>query len=259
MKLSIIIPYYNEENTIKPLLERIYNQEFPIPIEIIIVDDGSEIPLKELISRELFQNHVKIITLPENQGKGIAIRVGLKYAAGDVFVIQDSDLEYFPEDIPKLLMPIVNNEVKVVYGTRLEKRPKNMAKSHLIGNILLTKITNILYNANLTDMETGYKLFTKEILDKITLNTREFEFEPEITAKIIKQGYRIREMPINYKYREHGVAKINIFDGFEGLLILLRHRFFPHSELFQYLYNVYKFHIKSKLNKLLGIALKIIE
>lgn len=258
MKLSIIIPYYNEKNTIKPLLDRIYKQDFPIPIEIIIVDDGSKTPLKNLIQDEISSNRVKVITLPENQGKGIAIRVGLKYTTGNIFVVQDSDLEYFPEDIPKLLLPIINNEVQVVYGTRLKKRPKNMTKSHLIGNIFLTKVTNILYNANLTDMETGYKLFTKEILDKISLNTREFEFEPEITSKIIKQGYRIKEIPIKYKYREHGVAKINIFDGLESLLILLQFRFFPTSKLFRYLFNIYKYHIKNNLNKILKIILKIL-
>lgn len=259
MKLSIIIPYYNEENTIKPLLERIYDLNFPIPIEIIIVDDGSKIPLKELIQEEISQNRVKVISLPKNQGKGIAIRIGLKYATGDIYVIQDSDLEYFPEDIPQLLLPIINQEVNVVYGTRLKKRPKNMARSHLIGNILLTKITNWLYNSNLTDMETGYKLFTKEILDKITLTTREFEFEPEITAKIIKKGYSIKEIPIKYRYREYGVAKINIFDGLESLLILLQYRFFPNSKLFQYLNKIYKFHTKNKLDKILRTIMKILQ
>jgi hypothetical protein len=133
-----------------------------------------------------------------------------------------------------------------------------MATSHYQANKLLTKITNFIYKTELTDMETGYKLFTREVLNKITLTTREFEFEPEITAKIVLNGYRIKEIPIKYHYRMFGAAKINWLDGLEGLLILLKLRFFPNSKLFQFLYEIYKFHVKKIVLRLTLFVAKVI-
>lgn len=244
MKLSIIIPCYNEEKTIKPLLNKIFKIKFPIAHEIIVIDDGSDINHRELLEEEIKAKKVKFIRLHQNQGKGVAIRIGLKYATGDIFVIQDADLEYFPEDLLKLLNPILKWKVNVVYGTRFAKKPKEMAKSHYFANRFLTKATNFLYNVNLSDMETGYKLFTKKILEKIELNAREFEFEPEITAKIILNGHKIKELPIIYHTRRKGSAKINLFDGLEGFLILLKFRFFENSKIFHIFYKIFKFHFK---------------
>ena len=258
MKLSIIIPCYNEEDTIKPLLESLFKVDFPIEREIIVVDDGSDNNQKDIIKEEILSNQIKFIRLPKNQGKGVAIRIGLRYATGDIFIIQDADFEYFPTDIPKLLVPILQKEVQVVYGTRFSKRPEFMATSHYQANKLLSRITNFIYKTELTDMETGYKLFTKEVLDKITLTTREFEFEPEITAKIVLNGYRIKEIPIEYHYRKFGSAKINWLDGLEGLLILVKFRFFPDSKLYQFFYRIYKFHVKKIILKLTNFIAKVI-
>ena len=139
MKLSIIIPCYNEEYTIKNLLEHLFEVQFPIEREIIVIDDGSERNHREIIKEEINSKKIKFIRLPQNQGKGFAIRVGLKYASGDVFIIQDADFEYSPKDIPRLLPPILNKETDVVYGTRFATRPKKMTKSHYFANVLLTK------------------------------------------------------------------------------------------------------------------------
>jgi len=258
LKLSIIIPCYNEEQTIIPLLNSLYSIKFPVEREIIVVDDGSYKNHKDFLEHEIQQKKIKFIRLPRNQGKGVAIRIGLKYAEGDVYIIQDADFEYFPEDIPKLLQPIINQESEVVYGTRFAVKPKHMTKSHFQANRLLSNITNFIYKTNLTDMETGYKLFTKNILDKINLTTREFEFEPEITAQIALNGYKIIEIPIKYQYRMFGSAKINWLDGIEGLLILLKYRFFSQSNLFQFIYRIYKFHVKKIIFKLTSFIAKVI-
>ncbi|KKN38242.1 hypothetical protein LCGC14_0755500 [marine sediment metagenome] len=250
MLLSIIIPCYNEEDTIKDLLHELFSIEFPINREIIVVDDGSNINHKEFIRDEINGNKIKFVRLSQNQGKGIAIRIGLKYASGNIFVIQDADFEYFPGDIPILLEPILNKETEVVYGTRFATSPKGMSKFHYLANMLLTKITNFIYKINITDMETGYKLFTRRVLERINLKAREFEFEPEITAKIIMNGFKIKEIPIRYHYRKFGRAKINWLDGFEGLLVLIQQRFCPNSGLYQFIYNIYKFHIKKIIYRL---------
>ncbi|MFX1308502.1 MAG: glycosyltransferase family 2 protein [Promethearchaeota archaeon] len=258
MKLSIIVPCYNEEKTIKNVLKSIFQTQFPIDREIIVVDDGSAKNLKEIVKEEIQSKKIKFIRLPQNQGKGMAIRVGLKYASGNVFIIQDADFEYFPSDIPKLLKPILENKTYVVYGTRFAIRPKFMSKTHYFANKFLTILTNMLYHTNLTDMETGYKLFTKKVLDKITLQTREFELEPEITAKVILSGFKIYELPIQYRYRHFGIAKINWLDGIEGILILFQIRYFPNSKLYQFIYDIFKFHIKKIILKLTKWISKVI-
>lgn len=256
--LSIIIPCYDEEKTIKSLLNELFTIEFPINREIIVVDDGSKVNLKNILKKEINNNKIKFIRLPKNHGKGVAIRVGLKYAIGNIFIIQDADYEYYPTDIPMLLEPILNKETFVVYGTRFNSAPKGMSKSHYYANAFLTKITNFIYKINLTDMETGYKVFTKEVLDKIDLKAREFEFEPEITAKIALYGFKIKEIPINYHYRKVGMAKINWLDGFECVLLLIQLRFYPESKLYQFVYNIYKYHIKRIIFKLTKFTSKYI-
>ena len=244
MKLSIIIPCYNEEKTIKFLVKNIFQIKFPIEREIIVVDDGSTRNHGDILKEEIKSKQIKFIRLPRNQGKGVAIRIGLKYASGNIFITQDADFEYFPADIPKLLEPILKHNVNVVYGSRFTKRPKDMSKSHYIANKILTRITNFIYHTNLTDMDTGYKVFTKRVLKSISLTTREFEFEPEITSKIVLNGFEVIELPINYKIRNFGRSKINWLDGFEGLLILIRSRFCPNSNFFKFVYEIYKFHAK---------------
>ena len=259
MKLSIIIPCFNEENTIKPVINNLFTVEFPIEKEIIVVDDGSKLNHRNIIHEEINSNQIKFIRLHKNQGKGVAIRVGLKYATGDVFIIQDADFEYYPQDIPKLLNPLITQNYNVVYGTRFAKKPSMMSQSHYIANKFLTVLTNFLYKTDLTDMETGYKLFTKNSLKNINLNCREFEFEPEITAKLLLNGYKIKEIPIEYKYRQFGSAKINWLDGIESLLILIQYRFCPNSKLYQLLYRIYKFHIKKVINNILAFFRKIVH
>ncbi|MFX1392865.1 MAG: glycosyltransferase family 2 protein [Promethearchaeota archaeon] len=259
MKLSIIIPCYNEDYTIKPLLKRIFEVNFPIDREIIVIDDGSDNNHREILKEEINTKKIKFIRIPLNQGKGVAIRIGLKYSTGDIIVIQDADFEYFPSDIPNLLRPILNKQAEVVYGTRRNSFNQFMAKSHLIGNLILTKMTNFLYKAKITDMETGYKMVTRRVLNKISLNAREFEFEPEITSKIILEGFKIIEIPIKYHYRDFGTAKINLLDGFEGILVLIQNRYFKNSKIYQFLYNIYKFHFKKIGYNLLNSILFFIK
>lgn len=258
MKLSIIIPCYNEEYTLKNLLEHLFKVQFPIEREIIVIDDGSVRNHKEFIKEEINSNKIKFIRLPQNQGKGFAIRVGLKFASGDVFINQDADFEYIPSDIPKLLNPILKNKANVVYGTRFATRPKFMSKSHYLANKVLTKIANFIYHTNLTDMETGYKLFTKKVLNKIKLNARQFEFDPEITSKIILSGFKIHEIPIQYKYRDFSSAKINWLDGIEVLLILFQQRFCPKSNFYQFIYEIFKYHFKKIILKLTKFIAKFV-
>ncbi|MFX0083992.1 MAG: glycosyltransferase family 2 protein [Candidatus Hodarchaeota archaeon] len=249
--LSIIVPCYNEEETIKTLLQKLFNTNFPIDREIIVIDDGSKINHKDIIYEEIINKKIKFIRLSKNQGKGVAIRVGMKYANGDIFIIQDADLEYNPSDIPKLIQPILKNEVNVVYGSRFFTKPKRMSRFHYIGNRILTKLTNIIYNVKLTDMETGYKAFSRKILQKLKLTAREFEFEPEITSQIILNGYKIKELPIKYHVREFGYAKINILDGIEGALILMKYRYFNDSKFYNFLFDIYKFHFKRIVKKII--------
>ena len=251
VKLSIIIPCYNEDITLKPLLREIFKVKFPIDFEIIVVDDGSYNNHKFLILEEINSGKVKFIRLKQNQGKGFAIRVGLKYATGDIFIVRDAYLGYLPRDIPKLLTPILKNRTEVVYGTRFLKKPKGMSKSHYMANRFLTLFTRILYKCNITDVETGYKIFTKKALDKIKLNCREFEFEPEITSKFLSKGFKILDVPIVYQYRNHGTSKINWLDGFESLMILIRYRHLPYSLYYQYICKIYKHHVKKVLFKLI--------
>ncbi len=229
-KLSIAVPVYNEEKNVIEIINRIKKVKFPLKIEIIIVDDGSTDKTAENIKKIRADRGIKIkkIYHKKNSGKGAAIRTAISRATGDVFVIQDADLEYNPEEIPKLIEHMQKNNLSVVYGSRiLNKKNKYSYLSYYLGNLFLNMATNILFNLNLTDMETCYKLIKSDVLKKISLNSDKFNIEPEITAKIALMGYKIEEIPISYNPRtkEEG-KKIKWSDGTQAILTLLRLRFF---------------------------------
>lgn len=225
-KLSILIPVYNEESTIKEVLKRVQSVPTPpLKKEIIIVDDFSTDNTRETLKR-MDGNNVKIFFHKKNMGKGSAIRTALKHATGDIIIIQDADLEYSPEEYPKLLKPILDKKTKVVYGSRFTKKHKAKYKLYYLGNLFLTFMTNLIFNSNITDMETCYKVFTKDIINKIKLRAKRFDLEPEITAKILKNRYKIIEVPISYQCRdiEEG-KKITWKDGVLALYYLFKYRF----------------------------------
>jgi dolichol-phosphate mannosyltransferase len=231
-KISIVIPVFNEEKTVGTILKKVLSVKLPIKyVEYIVVDDGStdrsKVIIKSLKSRKL-----KLYSHKKNLGKGAAVRTGLKHATGDYLIIQDADLEYNPKDIPKLLLAVTEKK-QVVYGTRLKRLPnfkedvKNFYLLHYLGNRFLSLITSILYFHWLTDMECCYKLFPKVALKGVTLHARGFEFEPEITAKLLKKGYDIAEVPIKTKPRGYGEGKkiYAVRDGTKALWTLLKYRF----------------------------------
>lgn len=226
-KVSIIIPVFNEKNTIKLLLEKVQNANFSgLEKEIIMVDDFSNDGTTEIL-RELSKNY-KVFFHEKNQGKGAAIRTAIKEATGDFVVIQDADLEYLPDDYDKLLPLLINDEADVVYGSRFknQENSKNFILKNKIANKFLTLLTNILYGAEITDMETCYKAFKRELIQSITIKSNRFDFEPEITAKIMKRKARLKEVPISYFGRGHDEGKkINWKDGIHAILTLIKFRF----------------------------------
>ncbi len=223
MKLSVVIPVYNEAKTIRQILDKVDAVDVGIEKEIVLVDDCSSDGTREIL-KELKQ--YKVIFHEVNKGKGASVRTGIENSKGDIIIIQDADLEYDPNDYVKLLKPILNGDTKVVYGSRFLGREPTEILSHYIGNKLLTFITNLLYNSKITDMETCYKVFRREILNGITLKSNRFEFEPEITSKILKKGYKIMEIPINYKVRGYDEGKkITILDGVSALYYIIKYRF----------------------------------
>lgn len=231
MKLSIIIPVYNEEKTILQIVEKVRNVNFPVKTEIIIVDDGSKDSTRDKLKNI---KDAKIILHQKNQGKGAAVKTGIKNSTGDYIIIQDADLEYNPNQIKDLLVPILNKKAKVVYGTRIKRMPNLKGEErniqfliHYFGNRLLSLITSVLYWQWITDMETCYKLFPKNALSGVRLNAKGFEFEPEITAKLLKKGFKIFEVTISANPRGYDEGKkINtVKDGFKALLYLFKYRF----------------------------------
>lgn len=249
MKLSIVIPCYNEDESICKVLDMVLEQQYPIDHEIIIVDDGSTIPVTTYIKEYLKNPGLYLYRFRRNQGKGSALQIGFKKATGDFIIIQDADLEYLPSDIPTLLKPILNHKALVVFGSRFFLKPKEMSRTHWIANRFLTLITNFLFNSKLTDMETGYKVINRQLLAKLHLIGRQFEIEPEITGKLLVRGVQIIEVPIQYKYRQKGIAKINVADGLEAvfLLILLKTR--SKSRLNWWFYRIFKYHLKKLIIK----------
>lgn len=234
MKLSIIIPVYNEEQTIKQVLNAVTSVNLSCQKEIIIVDDGSTDETGSQISKFKSQNQslkLKIIHHETNQGKGAAIRQGINKATGDYILIQDADLEYNPEEIPKLLTPILSKPTTsiAVYGSRFANGRPVIPLLYYLGNIFLTKLTNLLYGSKLTDMETGYKLLPTSFLKTAVLSGNRFEIEPEITVKLIRNKIPILEVPISYQGRTHLTGKkLTIRDAVEALKTLFYYKYNSH-------------------------------
>lgn len=221
MKLSILIPVYNERATILEILKRV--QAVPYEKEIIVVDDGSTDGTRELLAQV---QGATVLYHDRNRGKGTAIQTALAHATGDIVIIQDADLEYDPRDYRQLIAPIIEGRAKVVYGSRFLGPRMAMFFWHMVANKALTLMTNILYDAILSDMETGYKAFRADVIKGIRLRSRRFDFEPEVTAKILKRGIRIFEVPISYYGREYSEGKkIGVKDGFVAIWTLLKYRF----------------------------------
>jgi glycosyltransferase involved in cell wall biosynthesis len=223
LKLSILIPIYNERATVLELIQRV--QAVPFEKEIIAVDDGSTDGTRDLLP-QVEKNGVIVLYHERNQGKGAAIQTGLKRATGDIIVIQDADMEYDPRDYTQLVQPIVEGRAKVVYGSRFLGPRMAMFFWHMLANKALTLMTNLLYDAILSDMETGYKAFRADVIRGMTLRSRRFDFEPEVTAKVLKRRIRIFEVPISYYGREYNEGKkIGMKDGFVAIWTLLKYRF----------------------------------
>ncbi|MDD5496504.1 MAG: glycosyltransferase family 2 protein [Candidatus Omnitrophica bacterium] len=225
--LSLVMPVYNEKNTVSKIIEKILRLD--IVKELIIVDDGSTDGTRELLKNTRFDDRVKVLFQDRNMGKGSALRTGFKEASADIVVTQDADLEYDPVDLVEMVKPIEEGMADVVYGSRLSGgRPQRVYMFwHRIGNDFLTFMTNLLYNTTLTDMETGYKMFRKRVIDGITIRSNGFTVEPELTAKILKnKKLRIYEMPISYYGRTYAEGKkISWRDGLTALWAILRYRF----------------------------------
>jgi glycosyltransferase involved in cell wall biosynthesis len=226
-KLSVVVPVFNERNTLVEIVRRMRQVRLPegIEREIIIVDDGSSDGTREVL-KQLGDSTVRVVMHPENRGKGAAVRTGFAHATGDYVLVQDADLEYDPEDWPKLLNPVLRGKARVVYGSRFTGERRNMLFMHWVGNRFLSLMTNLLYNTTLSDMETCYKLIDRSLLDDMELRSHRFEIEPELTAKLLKRKIRIYEVPISYTGREYDEGKkITWRDGFSAIATLVKYRF----------------------------------
>jgi glycosyltransferase involved in cell wall biosynthesis len=225
MKLSVIMPIYNEKDTLQEIIKRVQNTG--LVDEIVLIDDGSIDGTRDIVNTYRGKEGFQVVMHEKNQGKGAAVRSGFDVASGDVFLIQDADLEYDPRDYPELLKPIDEGLSEVVYGSRFLGASRRVAMFwHMVANKLLTLFTNILYDTILTDMETGYKVFKRHVVDDMPLHAKRFEFEPEFTAKILKRNYRIFEVPITFNPRDYDEGKkIGLSDAFEAIWALIKYRF----------------------------------
>ena len=225
MKLSVVIPVYNEVDNVQEILKRV--KATKLAWEIVVVDDGSKDGTRDILAKLDGKEKVRVLLHEKNMGKGAAVRTGLQAARGDIILIQDADLEYNPHDYPTLLEPLKDGTADVVYGSRFLGGPRRVIMFwHMIANQLLTFMTNILYDTILSDMETGYKVFRREVVEKMKLRANRFDFEPEFTAKILKRHYRIYEVSISFNPRDYSQGKkIKLKDAFEAVWALLKYRF----------------------------------
>jgi glycosyltransferase involved in cell wall biosynthesis len=226
MKLSVVIPVYNEKNTILEVLERV--RAVNLPKEIVIVDDFSTDGTREILNSLPPAEDLKIMFQPENMGKGAALRTGFGAVSGDMVVVQDADLEYDPAEYVNLIQPILAGKADVVFGSRFLGGPHRVLFFwHSVGNRILTTLSNMLTDLNLTDMETCYKVFRADILKKFTLNENRFGFEPEFTAKVSRARCRIYEVPISYSGRDYSEGKkIGWKDGVAAIYFIFKYKFF---------------------------------
>jgi glycosyltransferase involved in cell wall biosynthesis len=225
MKLSVIIPVYNEVGTIQEIIERV--RQAPFEKEVIVVDDYSTDGTRELLEK-IGGDNITVLLHESNQGKGAAIRTAIPHIGGDIAIIQDADLEYHPSEYPHLIAPILDGKADVVYGSRFLGGPHRVLFFwHAVGNKIITTLSNVLTNLNLSDMETGYKVFRAEVLKSIRVESNRFGFEPEITAKIAKIGCHVYEVPISYWGRDYSQGKkINWTDGLAAIYWIIKYNVF---------------------------------
>lgn len=226
-RVSIIVPVYNEARTVKAVIDRLLTIDLPIPREIVVVDDGSTDGTHGVLDGVVRSGaSVQVITAPRNQGKGSAIRLGLQHASGSIVAIQDADLELDPAELAALIRPILEGHETVVYGSRFLAGGPAVPWATLAANRALTALTNALYGSRLTDMETCYKVMRMDVARSLTLVSNRFDIEPEITARVLKGGHRIRELPVRFepRSRAHG-KKIGWRDGVRAIVVLVSQRF----------------------------------